>query len=59
MQASLSERRSALSRDHRVETFGGAFHVPGIASYPALFAWDSGYQPWHFSLSTLRPRWRN
>lgn len=28
---------------HRVEAFGGAFHVPDVARYPALFSWDSGY----------------
>ncbi len=28
---------------HRVVAFGGAFHVPDVSRYPALFAWDSGY----------------
>ena len=28
---------------HRVEAFGGVFHVPDFDAYPALFAWDSGY----------------
>jgi hypothetical protein len=28
---------------HRVEAFGGAFHVPDMAQYASLFAWDSGY----------------
>jgi hypothetical protein len=41
--ANLTERCSALFRIHRVEAFGGTFHVPDIARYPALFAWDSGY----------------
>jgi len=39
----LEDRCSTLFRDHRVEAFGGAFHVPDRDSYPALFAWDSGY----------------
>ena len=39
----LEDRCAALFRDHRVEAFGGAFHVPNRESYPALFAWDSGY----------------
>ncbi len=43
MPASLEDRCSALFRDHRVEAFGGAFHVPDRDSYPALFSWDSGY----------------
>jgi hypothetical protein len=43
MPTSLSARCSALFRDHRVEAFGGTFHVPDRDSYPALFAWDSGY----------------
>ena len=43
VQGSLPERCAALFRDHRVEAFGGAFHVPDLARYPALFAWDSGY----------------
>ena len=28
---------------HRVAAFGGVFHVPDVTTYPALFAWDSGY----------------
>ncbi len=40
---SLDERCAALFRDHRIEAFGGSFHVPNSESYPALFAWDSGY----------------
>ncbi len=43
MRVSLKDRCSALLRDHRVEAFGGTFHVPNRDSYPALFAWDSGY----------------
>ena len=43
MFPSLSARCSALFFDHRVEAFGGSFHVPDRDSYPALFAWDSGY----------------
>ncbi len=43
MPTSLSARCSALFRDHRVEAFGGTFHVPDRDSYPALFGWDSGY----------------
>jgi len=40
---SLRDRCSALFRDHRVEAFGGTFHVPDRDTYPALFAWDSGF----------------
>ena len=43
MSPSLDERCAALFREHRVEAFGGVFHVPDTESYPALFAWDSGY----------------
>jgi hypothetical protein len=50
---SLDERCSALFRDHRVEAFGGTFHVPNNESYPALFAWDSGYHA--LSLLHLAP----
>jgi hypothetical protein len=39
----LEDRCAALFRGHRVEAFGGAFHVPNRESYPALFAWDSGF----------------
>lgn len=28
---------------HRVEAFGGSFHVPARGQYPCLYAWDSGY----------------
>lgn len=28
---------------HRVEAFGGVFHVPDVDQYNCLFAWDSGY----------------
>ena len=28
---------------HRVEAFGGAFHLPAAREYSCLFAWDSGY----------------
>jgi hypothetical protein len=53
MRASLKERCSALLRDHRVEAFGGTFHVPDRDRYPALFAWDSGYHA--LSLLHLEP----
>ena len=53
MAVSLRERCSALFRDHRVEAFGGSFHVPDRQSYPALFAWDSGYHA--LSLLHLEP----
>lgn len=43
METSLTQRCSALFRDHRVEAFGGAIHVPDLTRYPALFCWDSGY----------------
>jgi hypothetical protein len=38
---------------HRVEAFGGVFHVPDFDAYPALFAWDSGYHA--LSLRHLDP----
>jgi hypothetical protein len=38
---------------HRVEAFGGVFHVPDVDTYPALFAWDSGYHA--LSLRHLQP----
>jgi hypothetical protein len=38
---------------HRVEAFGGVFHVPDFDAYPALFAWDSGYQA--LSLRHVQP----
>ena len=43
MAPTFEDRCSALFRDHRIEAFGGVFHVPNRESYPALFAWDSGY----------------
>jgi len=51
--ASLQDRCSALFRDHRIEAFGGIFHVPNRETYPALFAWDSGYHA--LSLLHLEP----
>jgi len=38
---------------HRTEAFGGVFHVPDVDTYPALFAWDSGYHA--LSLRHLDP----
>jgi hypothetical protein len=32
-----------MFRRHRVEAFGGAFHVPAAREYGCLFAWDSGF----------------
>jgi hypothetical protein len=49
----LRDRCAALFADHRVEAFGGSFHVPDRDSYPALFAWDSGYHA--LSLLHLAP----
>ena len=43
MPVGLEDRCAALFDEHRVEAFGGTFHVPDRDSYPALFAWDSGY----------------
>ena len=43
VRASLEDHCSALFRSHRVQAFGGTFHVPDSDRYPALFAWDSGY----------------
>ena len=43
MNVSLRDRCSALFRSHQVTAFGGTFHVPDRDTYPALFAWDSGY----------------
>jgi hypothetical protein len=45
----------ALFERHRVEAFGGRFHVPDVARYPALFAWDSGYHA--VSTVHLRTEW--
>ena len=53
MPASLQDRCSALFRDHRIEAFDGIFHVPNRETYPALFAWDSGYHA--LSLLHLEP----
>jgi hypothetical protein len=33
----------SMFEKHRVTAFGGVFHVPDVTTYPALFAWDSGY----------------
>jgi hypothetical protein len=51
--ASLRDRCATLFREHRVNAFGGTFHVPNNESYPALFAWDSGYHA--LSLLNLDP----
>ncbi len=53
MPASMEDRCSELFRGHRVEAFGGTFHVPDRDRYPALFAWDSGYHA--LSLLHLEP----
>jgi hypothetical protein len=55
MADDLERASMALFERHRVDAFGGSFHVPDVARYPALFAWDSGYH----ALSTvhLRPDW--
>jgi hypothetical protein len=39
----LNEACAAMFARHRVVAFDGAFHVPDVSRYPALFAWDSGY----------------
>jgi hypothetical protein len=39
----IKEDCAAMFARHRVAAFGGAFHVPDVSRYPALFAWDSGY----------------
>jgi hypothetical protein len=39
----LKDLCSAVFRSHELHAFGGTFHVPDKDSYPALFAWDSGY----------------
>jgi hypothetical protein len=39
----LRDACAAMFERHRVEAFGGVFHVPDVDTYPALFAWDSGY----------------
>ncbi len=33
----------SMFEQHRVTAFDGVFHVPDVTTYPALFAWDSGY----------------
>ena len=53
MPTSLKDSCSALFREHRVHAFGGKFHVPDRDTYPALFAWDSGYHA--LSLLHLEP----
>jgi hypothetical protein len=50
---SLEDRCATLFGEHRVEAFGGTFHVPNRERYPALFAWDSGYHA--LSLLHLEP----
>ena len=45
----VRDRCRALFDRHRIEAFGGLFHVPDVDQYPALFAWDSGYH----ALATL------
>jgi hypothetical protein len=39
----LAAACAEMFRRHRVEAFGGAFHVPSAREYGCLFAWDSGY----------------
>lgn len=39
----LESRCRELFAAHRRTAFDGAFSVPSLASYPCLFAWDSGY----------------
>ena len=39
----IKEACEAMFARHRVVAFDGAFHVPDVSRYPALFAWDSGY----------------
>jgi hypothetical protein len=41
--ADLIEACRAMFIRHRVEGFGGLFHVPATHEYRWLFAWDSGY----------------
>ena len=41
--AALAAACRAMFARHRVEAFGGAFHVPAAREYACLFAWDSGY----------------
>jgi hypothetical protein len=39
----LEEASATMFGRHRVAAFGGAFHIPDVDRYPALFSWDSGY----------------
>lgn len=39
----MRSRIRDLFRAHRVEAWGGVFHVPDVTRYPALFSWDSAY----------------
>jgi hypothetical protein len=39
----FKEACAAMFAQHRVDAFGGTFHVPDVDRYPALFSWDSGY----------------
>ena len=39
----FKESCAAMFARHRVDAFGGTFHVPDVDRYPALFSWDSGY----------------
>ena len=39
----LEARCREMFRSHRVEGFGGTFHVPHPTAYPSLRSWDSGY----------------
>lgn len=41
--ADLTEACRAMFVRHRVDGFGGLFHVPATHEYRWLFAWDSGY----------------
>ena len=43
LPADLDDACRAMFGRHRVDAFGGVFHVPDVQRYPALFAWDSGY----------------
>src|SRR5260370_18349126 len=52
--ADLEGACAALFERHRVEAFGGTFHVPDVDRYPALFSWDSGYHA--LALVHLRPQ---
>ena len=39
----LEARCRDLFRSHRLEEFGGVFHVSHPTAYPVLRSWDSGY----------------